>query len=946
MALSLLGLPSEVLQHIAFFTTLASLLGPPKELINCMLTCRTLYDVLAPKPGSELYHLIFAHKFDITAPQYRLGADIVREHAHEEMRRRFLAIQVFKSRVRAQAVQPARLGNGPLHSGGSDSPSMDLMEALWIAYVMVEDADTSQKNVKQLLRAGLPAFLDRYLRERLYVAYNSNSEGAAASDDQKPWPVIDETTSLAIALAWTLASQVVLRSESGKSRQEMIDLLAPIVFSARYSICRTPRTNFTLGLDPDPSDHGRLNDNSSASEFPKATFPPTDIAYFGTVHRKARVPSATIFATLLYFARTEISNSMIAMPHGHVMCRTREEANAAGQKGPSQEDVIHFARYCGTKFADFPGIDIGILSSTMSGSPDVVLCHPSAYKLGTLSGRWHGSSLMPDVRPECFRDHDQVKKPLYITLEEHYTCDPAAALPITTNARGLLNAWLPEDLEGVQTPQGLSFSFSNGGHVHNTVYETFQPGSNIAHLMRGKKLVDVIITGRTDDQYVAAWGGPSKVLGRVRLHDGLVTLYRFNQELGPKQDEQVLQGYVTSSQNLVGRIPSNLMVDNDRPYEGVFSLSRNHTQLVEYANVKEWIREFWFDAHGSSLALYHIRIGDWPLNRLEASLGMWIYWFVLNMGDYSPNSIYTTEEPQNVLKAMALGAHLYNLTSTPWTQFSPSDHKSSKASLYSHEVNVNPPPLATPAILSYLALNNKNRLMLIPPSDAVCQASTEWDSEWNRCVGDSKGNSFKPGSMEGVWQGYFTYTDFTGYAMLLGGAPPAIIQGSAVGRHQHTWKLREHYLLGAEATDTDSGVDLEIDDAPLRAGDPLRSYFPTGSQLTEHRDGVTVHDTQTERVYQYQRPSALSGGLHVRDIIITGEGHSAWGQFNLVGRIRPGDGLISVAKDYVDGDRGKWLYRGYLVGDVSGNLSGRWRDTLSPVNSAGYEGCFFMSRRR
>jgi hypothetical protein len=107
--------------------------------------------------------------------------------------------------------------------------------------------------------------------------------------------------------------------------------------------------------------------------------------------------------------------------------------------------------------------------------------------------------------------------------------------------------------------------------------------------------------------------------------------------------------------------------------------------------------------------------------------------------------------------------------------------------------------------------------------------------------------------------------------MLLGGAPPAIIQGNVVGRHQHTWKLREHYLLSAEMNDADSGVDLEIDDAPLRAGDPLRSYFPTGAQLTEHRDGVTVHDTQTGQVHQYRRPSPSGSELPVRDIIVTGE---------------------------------------------------------------------------
>ena len=47
-----------------------------------------------------------------------------------------------------------------------------------------------------------------------------------------------------------------------------------------------------------------------------------------------------------------------------------------------------------------------------------------------------------------------------------------------------------------------------------------------------------------------------------------------------------------------------------------------------------------------------------------------------------------------------------------------------------------------------------------------------------------------------------------------------------------------------------------------------------------------------------------------------------------------------------NGDRGKWLYRGYLVGDVDGNLVGRWRETMTPPEQPGYEGAFFLSRRR
>ena len=100
------------------------------------------------------------------------------------------------------------------------------------------------------------------------------------------------------------------------------------------------------------------------------------------------------------------------------------------------------------------------------------------------------------------------------------------------------------------------------------------------------------------------------------------------------------------------------------------------------------------------------------------------------------------------------------------------------------------------------------------------------------------------------------------------------------------------------------------------------------------------------------------------------QGHSAWGQFQLLGRVRPCDGLINVYKTYVsdlriphkvilcsnlylssfqqnDGIRGNWLYRGYLIGTgEEGNIVGRWRDTLSPAEVHGYEGRYTLTRRK
>lgn len=135
-------------------------------------------------------------------------------------------------------------------------------------------------------------------------------------------------------------------------------------------------------------------------------------------------------------------------------------------------------------------------------------------------------------------------------------------------------------------------------------------------------------------------------------------------------------------------------------------------------------------------------------------------------------------------------------------------------------------------------------------------------------------------------------------------------------------------------------------------GDPLRAYLPTGVDISVvggEQERLEVRETGRRETLVYHRcpgvpsvpttdtpnpstsntsppstattpptttpndiePVAQPAYQHrVREVLITGEGHSAWGQFNLVGRVRPYDGFVSLSKEYLDGDRGKWLYRG------------------------------------
>lgn len=131
-----------------------------------------------------------------------------------------------------------------------------------------------------------------------------------------------------------------------------------------------------------------------------------------------------------------------------------------------------------------------------------------------------------------------------------------------------------------------------------------------------------------------------------------------------------------------------LMLEND---------GKNEAQLEEYGKMKAWIREFWFDAGGASLAVYSIRIGKWPPNRPETALGMWLFWFLLDTGqlfdstspltlinvsecedDYTNNNDSEgPESPLNILKILAVCAHRVSIYLCRKVLFISSIHPSS-----------------------------------------------------------------------------------------------------------------------------------------------------------------------------------------------------------------------------------------------------------------------------
>lgn len=54
-----------------------------------------------------------------------------------------------------------------------------------------------------------------------------------------------------------------------------------------------------------------------------------------------------------------------------------------------------------------------------------------------------------------------MRKPMYLTLEEHYCYNANAVVPSDTSESGVMNAWMPRDLQAIETPVRPLFIFEH-----------------------------------------------------------------------------------------------------------------------------------------------------------------------------------------------------------------------------------------------------------------------------------------------------------------------------------------------------------------------------------------------------------------------------------------------------------------------------------------------------
>ncbi|EKC97825.1 hypothetical protein A1Q2_07828 [Trichosporon asahii var. asahii CBS 8904] len=295
------------------------------------------------------------------------------------------------------------------------------------------------------------------------------------------------------------------------------------------------------------------------------------------------------------------------------------------------------------------------------------------------------------------------------------------------------------------------------------------------------------------------------------------------------------------------------------------------------------------------------------------------------------------------------------------------------------------PPSTAPSSVS---MSSKSSAELRTLPTPVLESSAH-DADFDRllrCTDGraSEGRRLKDwhGQFAGAWEGTFTFLDFDAFRdMLLHGHSRAIYDG-AYGEQAQVWKLRETLVRPILATrapspvpgastaaaaaaggggGTDTPSEDRFDGFPLHGpmtnagfpdlrpflSDPLSRRAPGQSPEDAMIDDAVARQLSALHGYEAVEACDVASALEHDDpealLLLTGVGHSAWGRFYISGYIRQWDGLAYLVKEYSPYQRGKWVYRGYVLGGDT--MVGRWRDTFTAEEYVGYEGTFVLKRR-
>ncbi|KAG2066681.1 hypothetical protein BDR04DRAFT_1121022 [Suillus decipiens] len=464
---SLCKLPAEIFENIVL--ELVSING---LILPLLQTCKQINNILAFPKNCHLYSSIFHRKFDSAASARRLGTRT--HHSRHLVHQLAWYYSALKCIRRADVYD-----NG-------------VLDAFWASFALMSENDG--KNRHLLEAAGLPDFVDEFIRKRLY------------EDNPNGWPNESPINCLALWLLWFTSTEERLKAETTARRNEMIRLVLPfVILPFRYPSAYAPHNHFTMPLMDNSHGHLRQSIIPAHGAFPLYRSGQAHTAHFyDRTHLEIGIPLASTAAKLIFFSRRQVTPIGIPI---HLPL-TRQHAIQLGfgdQIGPTQEDVHELNQHKVVKHA-FWDSDSASPSSQLDDDwyrltdcidPMVKSSLKNThYTYGSATGLWQGRILVPTDNafatilqqvqmPEEFTEQQLFLNayPLFMRLREYHCVDPQVPVP-TGGADdgfddGISNAWIPK---GVQVHEDLYEGKLRLQHHDRTyTYEAYRPCSANSH---------------------------------------------------------------------------------------------------------------------------------------------------------------------------------------------------------------------------------------------------------------------------------------------------------------------------------------------------------------------------------------------------------------------------------------------------------------------------------
>ncbi|KAK0473045.1 hypothetical protein IW261DRAFT_717646 [Armillaria novae-zelandiae] len=374
---SLLSLPVETIDLVAFYVACPTREGLPSSLVPFILTCRFIGFYL--RESHAVFRQIFTFKFSYGAVGRRAF----------ELTSQDLKHQLCWYRKTLQFILERRGLDGEREL--RNTYDVDVSDVLWTVYFMCLDDDGY--NMRQLTAVGAYEWIHDFVTLRLYDGANETGG----------WPLDNCVNALALWILWRLSTKVRLLSETEETSESIINLILPFVtIPFRYASVFAPPNHFVLPLRSHAYNFSNLSSRipfrTRSAHFlsvptPHGPYPvylsPSRV--WSQVHFSRRIsltcPLVTTAAKLLFFSRREL----YPYDMNYSLPRNRSEAIARGLRGPTQEDVDEMnlhrlggpeGKYGGTKLPT-------VVPDSSDEVPDISKAYDSEwYRLRLCTNAW------------------------------------------------------------------------------------------------------------------------------------------------------------------------------------------------------------------------------------------------------------------------------------------------------------------------------------------------------------------------------------------------------------------------------------------------------------------------------------------------------------------------------------------------------------------------------